>query len=265
MLASYYQQSGSLQAAGVTPAPSIRKKCGVIAAAAVLALAAGCFAPNPPRKPQDLGGEHVSFTTSDGVLLRGHLYGTGSTGVILAHMYPADQSDWTDFAQVLAAHGYQALTFDFRGFTESEGTSGTEFAGDDLLAAYRFLRPRVSRIFIAGASLGAEAAILVAAREPVAGIICISTPTSFGGLTVTDAIRHVRAPILFVTSADDPLVGEQPEILFRLARAPKSIEVYPGSAHGTSILFGPHGPELQALMLRFLAANQPAAPASSGL
>jgi dienelactone hydrolase len=125
-----------------------------------------------------------------------------------------------------------------------------------LLAAYQFMRPRVSRIFIAGASLGAEAAILVAAREDVAGIICISAPTSFGGLVVTDSIRHVRAPILFVTSAGDPLVGGQPEILYRSAVAPKSIEVYPGRAHGTAILFGPHGAELQALMLRFLAANQ---------
>ena len=171
--------------------------------------------------------------------LRGHLYGSGGTGVILAHMFPADQSDWTDFAQVLAAHGYTALTFDFRGFTESEGSSGTEFADRDLLAAYRFFRPRVSRIFIAGASLGAEAAILVAARDPVAGIICISTPVSFGGLNVQDAIRRVRAPILFVTSADDPLVAGQPEILYRLATAPKSFEVFPGRAHGTAILFGP--------------------------
>lgn len=246
MSAFYYQPSCPLQA---------QKKSGVMVAAAILALIAGCFAPNPPRDPNDLGGEHVSFTTSDGVLLRGHLYGSGSTGVILAHMYPADQSDWTDFAKVLAAHGYQALTFDFRGFTESEGQSGTEYAGTDLLTAYRFLRPRVSRIFIAGASLGAEAAILVAAREDVAGIILISTPTSFGGLEVTESIRHVRAPILFVTSADDPLVRGQPEILYGLARAPKSIEVYPGRAHGTAILFGPHGAELRARMLRFIAAN----------
>ena len=85
-------------------------------------------------------------------------------------MYPADQSDWTDFARVLAAHGYQALTFDFRGFTESEGSSGTEFADRDLLAAYQFLTPRVTSIFIAGASLGAEAAILLAAHEEVAAL-----------------------------------------------------------------------------------------------
>ncbi len=233
------------------------KRTSVLAITAILALTAGCFAPAPTRTPQDLGGEHVSFTTSDGVLLRGHLYGTGSTGVILAHMYPADQSDWTDFAQVLAAHGYQALTFDFRGFTESEGSSGTEYAGTDLLAAYQFMRTRVSRIYIAGASLGAEAAILVGARDDVAGLILISVPTSFGGIVVTDSIRHVRAPILFVTSATDPLVGGQPEILYREAVAPKSIKVYPGRAHGTAILFGPYGADLQALMLRSIADHQP--------
>ena len=219
----------------------------------------GCFF-NPHRTKEDLGGEHVEFVTSDDVLLRGHLYGRGSTGVILAHMFPADQSDWTDFARVLAAHGYQSLTFDFRGFTESEGTSGTEFADKDLLAAYQFLRPRVSRIFIGGASLGSEAAILVAAQEQVAGIICISTPTSFGGLDVQPAIAKVRAPILFVTSRDDPLVAGQPEILYRLATAPKSMEVYAGDRHGTAILRGPHATELQALMLRFIAENDSANP-----
>jgi dienelactone hydrolase len=229
-----------------------------VALATIAAIVAGCFL-NPHRSTQDLGGEHVSFTTSDGVLLRGHLYGRGSTGVILAHMFPADQSDWTDFARVLAAHGYQALTFDFRGFTESEGQSGTEFADRDLLAAYQFLRPRVSRIFIAGASLGAEAAILIAAREQVAGIICISTPTSFGGLDVEPVVHQVRAPILFVTSAEDPLVAGQPEILYKLATAPKSFEVYPGDAHGTAILYGPYATELQSLMLRFIATNEPAA------
>src|SRR5712664_280032 len=64
---------------------------------AVAIPAASPMAANPANYGhQDLGGEHVSFSTSDGVLLRGHLYGHGSVGVILAHMFPADQSDWTD-------------------------------------------------------------------------------------------------------------------------------------------------------------------------
>jgi dienelactone hydrolase len=227
------------------------------ALAIIFVLAAGCATTKTARDPQDLGGQHVSFTTADGVVLRGHLYGHGSIGVILAHMYPADQSDWTDFARVLADHGYESLTFDFRGFTESDGESGTEFADRDLLAAYEFMQPRVSLIFIAGASLGAEAAILIAAREQVEGIICISTPTSFGGLDVTKAITQIRAPILFVTSKDDSLVAGQPEILYRLAQAPKQFRTYPGNAHGTSILHGPYGPDLQNLMLRFLADHSP--------
>ena len=225
--------------------------------AVVLMHLAGCAASKLPQYNQDLGGEHVSFTTSDGVLLRGHLYGRGPVGVILAHMYPADQSDWTDFARVLASHGYEALTFDFRGFTESEGQSGTEYADRDLMAAYQYMQPRVSRLFIAGASLGSEAAILVAAHEPVAGIICISTPTSFGGLDVTKAITQVHAPILFVTSKDDALVAGQPEILYRLAQAPKQFETYPGNAHGTAILHGLYSPDLQSLMLRFIAQHTP--------
>ena len=117
----------------------------------------------------------------------------------------------------------------------------------------------MSRIFIAGASLGAEAAILIAAQHPVAGIICISVPISFGGLDVSQAIRQVKAPILFVTSTDDSLVAGQPEILYKSATAPKSFESFPGRAHGTTILHGPHSQELQSLMLRFIAANQPPA------
>ena len=63
----------------------------------------------------------------------------------------------------------------------------------------------------------------------------------------------------FVTSVDDPLVEGQPEILYKLATAPKSLEVYPGDAHGTAILRGPHAMELQSLMLRFIADNEPTA------
>ena len=119
------------------------------------------------------------------------------------------------------------------------------------------MRPRVSTIFFAGASLGAEAAILVASRKRVAGIICISVPSSFGGLDVSDAVRQVKAPILFVTSTGDALVAGHPEILYKAATAPKSFHAFPGNAHGTTILHGPYSLELQNLMLRFIADNLP--------
>ena len=232
-----------------------------LAAIVICLVAAGCTLaqarkPAKPDPPNDLGGEHVTLVTSDHVTLRGHLYGKGPTGVILAHMYPADQSDWTDFAQVLEAHGYQALTFDFRGFTESEGRVDVRFADRDLEAAYDFMRSRVSRIFLAGASMGSDASILVGSRRPVAGLICISTPISFRGMEVGEAIKHVEAPVLFIESEDDALVKGQAAILYRDTRSARTIKYYPGHAHGTALLHGPYQGEVQAQILKFIADHQ---------
>ena len=61
------------------------------------------------------GSRAVSFESSDGVELDGRLFGEGGTGVVLAHMRPADQRSWYAFARRLADQGYLVLTFDFRG------------------------------------------------------------------------------------------------------------------------------------------------------
>ncbi len=71
----------------------------------------------------DAGTAHkVSFATDDGVTLGGHLFGKGTSGVILAHMYPADQTSWYPTAERLAQEGFLVLTFDFRGYSDSEGS-----------------------------------------------------------------------------------------------------------------------------------------------
>lgn len=223
---------------------------------AAAALIAGCSQARAPSKPhQNLGGAAVEFKSSDGNLLRGHLYGAGATGVILAHQFNGNQTGWTDFAMYLAAHGYQALTFDFSGFPESEGFAHVPDAPADLEAAVDFMRPRTARIFIAGASMGSQAAIVVASREQFAGLILLSTPIEFQGLDVSGAIAKVKAPMLFIESADDPFVAGQSAMLYKDARAPKAIHIFPGDAHGAEILLGPHGGELRAMMLEFIAAH----------
>ena len=223
---------------------------------AAAALIAACSQARAPSKPhQNLGGAAVEFKSSDGNLLRGHLYGAGATGVILAHQFNGNQTGWTDFAMYLAAHGYQALTFDFSGFPESEGFAHVPDAPADLEAAVDFMRPRTARIFIAGASMGSQAAIVVASREQFAGLILLSTPIEFQGLDVSGAVAKVKAPMLFIESADDPFVAGQSAMLYKDARAPKAIHIFPGDAHGAEILLGPHGGELRAMMLEFIAAH----------
>ncbi|MGO9606377.1 MAG: alpha/beta hydrolase [Candidatus Binataceae bacterium] len=232
---------------------------------AALLMLAGCSQARPPApaaapltarpasSSESATGTPVQLKTSDGMTLGGHLYGSGSIGVILAHQYNGDQTGWTDFAMVLAAHGYQALTFDFRGFPESGRLAHVPDSPIDLKAAYDFMRPRVQRLFIAGASMGSDAAIVLAAQEPVAGLILLSTPVEFLGLNVYDADAEVKAPMLFVETTNDPFVAGQSEILYNHATAPKTLKIFPGNEHGTEMFLGVHGAELRNLMLQFIA------------
>ena len=209
-------------------------------------------------------GTPVQLKTADGQTLGGHLYGSGEVGVILAHQYNGDQTGWTDFAMVLAAHGYQALTFDFRGFPESGLIIHVPDSETDLKAAYDFMLPRVKTLFIAGASMGSDAAILLAAEHPVAGLILLSTPVEFGGVNVYDADAKVKAPMLFIETTDDPFVAGQSAMLFQHSTAPKSLKIYSGHEHGTEMFRGAHGVELRNLMLQFIADHSGSRANGSG-
>jgi esterase/lipase len=217
------------------------------------AAAADASSANPVTPPDAATGAPVKLKTADGLTLGAHLYGAGDTGVILAHQYNGDQTGWTDFAIILAAHGYCALTFDFRGFPESGLIVHVPAAPVDLKAAYDFMRPRVKHLFIAGASMGADAALALASQYPVSGLILLSAPVEFGGLNVYDADAEVKAPILLVESADDPFVAGNSAILYAHATAKKSLKIYSGHEHGTEMLRGAHGAELRNLILQFIA------------
>src|SRR2546428_10529610 len=62
------------------------------------------------------GAKAVWFRAADGTVLDGAAVGTGRSGVVLAHEYPADLCGWWPFATHLARHGFRVLAFDFRCF-----------------------------------------------------------------------------------------------------------------------------------------------------
>jgi esterase/lipase len=241
-------------AVGIAVAASIVATVGFGAPHGVGTSVAGdAYAANPPMPPDAPLGTPVQLRTADGLTLGAHLYGAGDTGVILAHQYNGDQTGWTDFAMILAAHGYCALTFDFRGFPESGQIVHVPASPVDLKAAYDFMRPRVKHLFIAGASMGADAALALASKYPVAGLILLSAPVEFEGLNVYAADAEVKAPMLFVETSDDPFVAGNSAILYEHATAKKSLKIYSGREHGTEMLRGAHGAELRNLMLQFIA------------
>src|SRR5688572_13482413 len=140
------------------------------------------------------------------IVLDGRVFGDGQTGVILAHMRPADQASWYPFATELARTGdYTVLTFDFRGYGESTGEKQFDRIDTDLEAAYRYMSDDlgVDDVFVVGASMGGTAALVAGPRLDAAGIVSISSPSQFPEIDAELTVGDITSPKLFITSEDD--------------------------------------------------------------
>ncbi|MDI6858484.1 MAG: alpha/beta fold hydrolase [Dehalococcoidia bacterium] len=225
----------------------------LIAIAAAVFLSCGDDEEATPT-PAPLTSEKVSFHTEDGITIRGHLFGDGDVAVILCHMRPSDQTSWYPFAEELADAGYAALTFDFRGYGESDGEQELSLVDLDVEAALRAMRERGhDTVYLVGASMGGTASLMVAAREEVAGVVAISAPAQFEGLNAEEVIAEVGEPKLFIAAEGDASATTSLETLFELAPEPKEQRVFGGSAHGTALLEEEHAAEVKAAITSFLS------------
>lgn len=207
-------------------------------------------------------GSRVEFRTSDGFLLEGRIFGTGARGVVLAHMRPSDQTSWFGFAEELGADGYQVLTFNFRGYGESQGERDIGVIDRDVRAALEFLVEHgASGVVVVGASMGGTAALAasVAVEDPsipvaeVKGVVALSAPARIDGLNALRAAGAISAPKLYVAADGDGEAVADAEELFRSSAEPKTLKIVPGDAHGTDLLRGRSGTEIASLVKEFIA------------
>lgn len=192
------------------------------------------------------------------IVLDGRVFGHGPTGVILAHMRPADQTAWFPFATMLAATGqFTVMTFDFRGFGDSTGEKEFDRIDTDLDAAYAYMRVTLgqSKVFLVGASMGGTASLVLAAREQVAGVVSISAQDQFLALDAASAVPAIAAPKLFVTSKNDVPADRSQMEFWDAAAEPKEQYVYDGAAHGTDLFAAPTGADLTRRLIAFLTSH----------
>jgi dienelactone hydrolase len=143
-------------------------------------------------------------------------------------------------AGVLVQHGIATLLMDLLTAEEEAVDTRTgqlrfdvTLLAERVLAASRWLRTRAEtaplRVGYFGASTGAAAALLAAARRPdlVAAIV------SRGGRPdlAAEALEAVRAPTLLIVGERDPVVLRLNREALERFRAPSRLEIVPGASH----------------------------------
>ena len=212
------------------------------AAAILLVLAATALAAEP---------QAVTFATRDGVQVAGTLYlpdKQPAPAVLLLHMLSRSQHDWDGTAVMLAESGIAALAIDFRRNGGPRPSTGEADSGDfsDLVLdaeaarAYLAARPEIipGRIGVAGASLGANVAVLEAGNDPtIRSLAVLSVSLDYRGLKMEQALKNYGSrPALLVASSEDPFALRSARQAVTMGDGPRELRVLSGAGHGTVML-----------------------------
>ena len=165
-------------------------------------------------------------------------------------------------AERAAARGYMGLTYDNRYWTSATQTNDPfrAKAPDDLRAATNYLREQgAQRIVLVGASLGSMASAKVAAETNPAAVVLMASPVDRTGLpflVTSDEIRAIASPKLFLVAEKD-VNGFTPDVkkMYEIARAPKQLKIFPGTAHGTDVFKTAAGDAVMDDIMAFLETH----------
>jgi pimeloyl-ACP methyl ester carboxylesterase len=122
----------------------------------------------------DLTRRPIEFTTTDGVLLRGEITGTGALTIVLVHEPDLDLDAWGAAPERLAGAGFQVLTFDLRGCGASEGQAAVDCTWIDVLAAIGAVGGTTDAVTVVGAGDAAAGSTAAAATARTAAVVLVS-------------------------------------------------------------------------------------------
>ena len=184
-------------------------------------------------------GRRVTIRAQDGTVLNGAYYEPSqrpAPGIVLLHMHRRSHADWEGAAEQLADSGFAVLALDFRPADELATLSV------DVKAAKTFLRerPEVSpgRLGIAGASIGANLALIDAAEDAaVVSLALLSPGLDYRGLRTEAAMKKYGGrPVLLVGSTKDPYTRRSIRHLSTIGPGTREVRLTDSIAHGTTLL-----------------------------
>jgi dienelactone hydrolase len=238
--------------------PSRRAVCWRVLVLCALSL------PGPTTAARAAESRTVSFRTTDGVTLAATLYEPAvrpAPAVVLVHMFTRSRRDWQAVGERLADAGFVALAVDLRGHGASGGTI-PETGGQpdltplvlDVQAARAYLASRSDlvredRVGVAGASLGANLAVLAAANDPsIRSLALLSPSLEYRMLRAEAPLRkYGDRPALLVAGTDDSYALRSVAALARAGTGTRRVVRLDQAGHGT-VMLG-RAPGLAALLV----------------
>jgi dienelactone hydrolase len=183
----------------------------------------------------------ITVRTDDGVTLTGTYFEASrrpAPGIVLLHMLTRNHDDWQAAGSRLADAGYAVVAIDFRNAGDADAAS-LEL---DVRAAKAFLRERAevipSSLGIAGASIGANMAVIDAADDSAVQAIALLSPgLDYRGLRTETAMKKFGArAALLVSSTKDPYAWRSVRALAAIGTGTRQVRLSDVVAHGTVLL-----------------------------
>jgi len=194
-------------------------------------------------------GQTVTFTARDGVQISAVLHlpeKTPAPAVVVLNMLGRTHRDWDGAAAKFVEAGIAVLAVDFRpsALPDPDAATGSPYAALVLDAeaarAYLAARPEINpgRIGMAGASLGANVAVLAASNDPsIRSLALLSVSLDYRGLKLEQALKKFASrPALLVASSEDPFALRTARQAVTMGDGARELRVLSGAGHGTVML-----------------------------
>jgi dienelactone hydrolase len=190
-------------------------------------------------------GRTVTFRAEDGRTITGLMMEPSqhpSPAVVLVPMLGRTKEDWRAVAEQLADANIAALAIDLPATTVPEDGVVPASWSQDVRAALSYIaaRPdvRPGAIGLAGASLGANLAVVAAVADPrVRSLALVSPSLDYRGVRIETPMRQFGArPALLIASLKDPLAARSVRELSKDAPGPRETRWSDTRAHGTLLL-----------------------------
>jgi dienelactone hydrolase len=202
--------------------------------------------------------EKIAFKTRDGVRITGNYFKPQikhAPAFLLLHMMPATKESWNDFASIIQKNGYAALAIDLRGHGESTDMNGIkldykEFKDEehrssmnDIASAKEFLSGQngidMSRIAIAGASIGANLALWQASIDKDVRLIMLLSPgLNYRGIMADELAPKFKGHVYILASEGDTKSADSSRKLAGIFSGETKLDILKGDLHGTN-MFNP--------------------------